>query len=281
MKKSVFILLTLLILNFLVFPFVVILSLPAYLEVSFFDVGQGDSIFIEAPGGYQVLIDGGPSYSKVLDGLSKEMLLNDKEIDLIILTHPESDHMTGLFSVLDNYKVDNIIWTGIEKEGVKFETWKRMIKEEGANIYYANSGDVINMGEVSLEIISPKESIVGKEFEESNNTAIVVKLKYKDSSFLFTGDISSKVESELNDIDIDVLKVAHHGSKYSTSEEFLEKVTPLVSVIQVGKNSYGHPTEEILTRLDNFGIKVLRNDTNGDIKIVSDGLNYKIITSKK
>ncbi|MFZ2390400.1 MAG: MBL fold metallo-hydrolase [Minisyncoccales bacterium] len=281
MKKSVFILLTLFILNFLVFPFVVILSLPAYLEVSFFDIGQGDSIFIEAPSGYQVLIDGGPGYSKVLDGLSKEMFLNDKEIDLIILSHPESDHMTGLFSVLDNYKVNNIIWTGIEKNGVKFETWKRMIEEEGANIYYANSGDIIKMGEVSLEIISPKESIAGKEYKESNNTAVVAKLKYKDSSFLFTGDISSKIESELSDIDVDVLKIAHHGSKYSTSDEFLEKVSPLVSVIQVGKNSYGHPTEEVLTRLDNFGIKVLRNDTNGDIKIVSDGLNYKIITSKK
>ncbi|MFA5207845.1 MAG: ComEC/Rec2 family competence protein [Candidatus Paceibacterota bacterium] len=281
MKKSFFILLTLLILNFLVFPFVVIVSLPAYLEVSFFDVGQGDSIFIEAPGGYQVLIDGGPSYSKVLDGLSKEMFINDKEIDLIILSHPESDHMTGLFSVLENYKVENIIWTGIEKDGVKFETWKRMISEEGANIYYANSGDVINVGEVKLEIISPKELIAGKEFEESNNTAIVSKLTYKDSSFLFTGDISSKIENELDDINVDVLKVAHHGSKYSTSEDFLKKVNPLVSVIQVGKNSYGHPTEEVLTRLDNFDIKVLRNDTNGDIKIVSDGLNYKIITSKK
>jgi competence protein ComEC len=281
MKKSFFILLTLLILNFLVFPFVVLLSLPAYLEVSFFDVGQGDSIFIKAPGGYQVLIDGGPGYSKVLDGLSKEMFFNDKEIDLVILSHPESDHMTGLFSVLDNYKVENIIWTGIERDGVKFETWKRMINEEGANIYYANYGDVINVGEAKLEIISPKELIAGKEFEESNNAAIVARLYYKDSSFLFTGDISSKIENELDDIDVDVLKVAHHGSKYSTSEEFLEKVTPLVSVIQVGKNSYGHPTEEVLTRLNNFDIKVLRNDTNGDIKIVSDGLNYKIITSKK
>jgi len=156
-----------------------------------------------------------------------------------------------------------------------------MIDEEGANIYYANSGDIIKMGEAKLEIINPKESIAGKEFEESNNTAVVAKLQYKDSSFLFTGDISSKIESELDDIDVDVLKIAHHGSKYSTSEEFLKRVTPLVSVIQVGKNSYGHPTEEVLTRLDNFDIKVLRNDTNGDIKIVSDGLNYKIITSKK
>lgn len=281
MKQSFFILLMLLILNVLVLPFVIFFSLPAYLEVSFLNVGQGDSIFIEAPGGYQVLIDGGPSYSKVLDGLSKEMPFNDKEIDLIILSHPESDHMTGLFSVLENYKVDNIMWTGIEKDGEKFETWKRLINEEGANIYYANLGDKVIMGDAILEIINPKELLKGETFKESNNTAIVSKLLYKDSSFLFTGDISSKVENELTNIDVDVLKIPHHGSKYSTSEEFIKKVSPLVSVIQVGKNSYGHPTEEVLTRLNNFGIKILRNDTNGDIKIVSDGLNYKIITSKQ
>jgi competence protein ComEC len=281
MKKSFFILLILVVLNILVLPFVVYLSMPAYLEVSFFDIGQGDSIFIEAPGNYQVLIDGGPSYSKVLDSLSKEMLFNDKEIDLIILSHPESDHITGLLSVLENYKVDNILWTGIEKEGEKFETWKRMISEEGANVYYANSGDEVIMGEVSLKIIHPEELLKGETFKESNDTAIVSKLQYKDSSFLFTGDISSKVESELTDIDVDILKIPHHGSKYSTSEDFLKKVSPLASVIQVGNNSYGHPTEEVLTRLDNFDIKVLRNDTDGDIKIISDGLNYKIITSKK
>ena len=281
MKKSFFILLTLLILNILVLPFVIFLSFGAYLEVSFFDVGQGDSIFIKAPGNYQVLIDGGPSYTKVLNGLSREMPFNDKEIDLMILSHPESDHMTGLLSVLENYKVDNIIWTGIEKEGEKFETWKRMINEEGANIYYAKSGDKVVMGDASLEIVSPKESLKDKVFKESNDTAVVTKLLYKDSSFLFTGDISSKLESGLNDVDVDILKIPHHGSKYSTSEDFLKKTSPLVSVIQVGANSYGHPTKEVLTRLDNFGIKVLRNDTNGDIKIVSDGINYKIITSKK
>ena len=281
MKQSSFILLSLLILNILVLPFVVLLSFGAYLEVSFFDVGQGDSIFIKTPGNYQVLIDGGPSYSKVLEGLSREMPFNDKEIDLVVLSHPESDHMTGLLSVLENYKVDNILWTGIEKDSEKFESWKRMIKEEGANIYYANLGDKIIMGDATLEVISPIESLEGKEFKESNNTAVVSKFKYKDSSFLFTGDISFKIEEELEDVDVDILKIAHHGSKYSTGEEFLKKTSPLLSIIQVGKNSYGHPTEEVLTRLDNFGIKVLRNDTNGDIKIVSDGINYKIITSKK
>jgi competence protein ComEC len=281
MKRSSFILLTLLILNLLVLPFVIILSFGAYLEVSFFDVGQGDSILIKAPGSYQVLIDGGPSYSKVLDGLSREMPFNDKEIDLVILSHPESDHMTGLLSVLENYKVDNILWTGIEKGGEKFEAWKRMTSEEGANVYYANAGDKVVMGDSSLEIINPKELLKGEMLKESNNTAVVSKLRYKDSSFLFTGDVSTKIEKELSGIDVDILKVAHHGSKYSTSKDFLQKATPLVAVIQVGKNSYGHPTEEVLTRLDNFGIKVLRNDTNGDIKIISDGLNYKIITSKK
>jgi len=280
MKKSFLILYILLFLNFLIIPFVLSLAHQYPLQVSFFDVGQGDSIFIETPQKHQVLIDGGPSYTRVLEGLSKEMPFWDKEIDLIILSHPESDHMTGLLSVLENYQVDNILWTGIEKEGEKFETWKRMISEEGANIYYANRGDEIIMNDVVLEIISPEESLKGKEFKESNNTAVVAKLLYGDSSFLFTGDISSKIEKLLSDIDIDVLKVAHHGSKYSTSSDFLEKVTPLIAVIQVGKNSYGHPTEEVLTRLLNSGIKVLRNDTNGSIKIVSDGINYKIITSK-
>jgi competence protein ComEC len=280
MKQSSFILLSLLILNVLVFPFVIFLSFGAYLEVSFFDIGQGDSIFIEIPGDYQVLIDGGPSYSKVLDSLSSEMPFNDKEIDLVVLSHPESDHMTGLLSVLENYKVDNILWTGIEKDGEKFEAWKRMIKEEGANIYYANLGDKIIMGDVIMEVISPFNLLAGERVKNVNDTAVVLKLQYNDSSFLFTGDISSKIEEELNDVDIDVLKVAHHGSKYSTSNEFLEKTSPLISVIQVGKNSYGHPTEEVLTRLDNFGIKVLRNDLNGNIKIVSDGINYKIITNK-
>ena len=281
MKKNFIFLLILLFLNVLaLFPVLYLSS--ARLEVSFFDVGQGDSIFIETPEGYQVLIDGGPSYSKVIEKLSSEMPFWDKEIDLVVLSHPESDHMTGLLSVLENYKVDNIAWTGIERDGEKFETWKRMIDGEGSDIYAVVSGEKFIMGDASLEIISPEEVLSGMYFKESNDTAIVSRLSYGNSSFLFTGDISSKKEKELLDSDVtaDILKVAHHGSKYSTSAEFLEKASPLVAVIQVGKNSYGHPTPEVLTRLDNSGIKVLRNDLDGDIKIVSDGIDYKIITKK-
>lgn len=278
MKKSVLILFSLFILNvLLLFPVFYLSS--TRLSVSFFDVGQGDSIFIETPEGHQVLIDGGPSYTKVIEKLSSEMPFWDKEIDLVILSHPESDHMTGLLSVLENYKVDNVLWTGIEKDGEKFETWKRMVGEEGANIYFAKKGEKIILNDSVLEVLSP-EPVEGKKLDDSNDTAVVSKLSYKDSSFLFTGDISSKIEKGLEGVDADILKVAHHGSKYSTSGEFLEKVSPLIAVIQVGKNSYGHPTKEVLTRLDNSGIKVLRNDIDGDIKIVSDGIDYKIITKK-
>jgi len=279
MKKSILSLFILLFLNILAFSFSLSLY-NAYLEVSFFDVGQGDAIFIETPQKHQILIDGGPGYTKVLEGLSSEMPFSDKEIDLIVLSHPESDHMTGLLSVLENYKVDNILWTGVERDGEKFDSWKRMIAEEEANIYYADKGDSIVAGDVSLGVLFPFESLKNEEVKESNNTSIVVKLSYENSSFLFTGDISSKTEKLINDADADILKIPHHGSKYSTSEDLLSKVSPLMAVIQVGKNSYGHPTEEVLTRLNNSGIKVLRNDTNGDIKIVSDGTNYKIITSK-
>lgn len=278
MKRNFAFLLILLSLNILaLFP--VLYFSSSRLEVNFFDVGQGDSIFIETPEGHQILIDGGPSYTKVIEKLSSEMPFWDKDIDLVVLSHPESDHMTGLLSVLENYKVDNIVWTGIVKDGEKFETWKRMVGEEGADVYFAEKGEKIVLNGSVLEVLSP-ESVEGKKLYDSNDTAVVSKLSYKDSSFLFTGDISSKIEKGLEGVDADILKVAHHGSKYSTSSEFLEKVSPLIAVIQVGKNSYGHPTEEVLTRLDNSGIKVLRNDIDGDIKIVSDGIDYKIITKK-
>ena len=279
MKRNIVFLLILLSLNILVI-FPVFYFSSARLSVSFFDVGQGDSIFIETPEGRQILIDGGPSYTKVIEKLSSEIPFWDKDIDLVVLSHPDSDHLTGLLSVLDNYNIHNILWTGIERDGEKFETWKRMVEEEGVDVYFAKAGERIAMNDAFIDVFYPLESIKGKAFKDDNETSAVLKLTYGDSSFLFPGDISSKIEKGLENVDADILKVAHHGSKYSTSSEFLEKVSPLIAVIQVGKNSYGHPTEEVLTRLDNSGIKVLRNDTDGDIKIISDGIDYKIITKK-
>ncbi len=282
MKK---LLISLILLNVLAFSFCVYLSQPKYLEVNYLDVGQGDSIFIQTPGNHQILIDGGPDNTKAVKIISSEMPFWDKTIDLVILSHPENDHITGLFEVLDNYKVENILWTGVEKDTTKFRTWEGLVEkevEDGANVYIIRAGDKVVAGDVIIDIIYPDKSFDGQVMEDVNDTSVVAKLSFSQSGFLFPGDISSKIEKGLLDgnISADMLKISHHGSKYSSSEGFLNAVGPKVAVIQVGKNSYGHPTPEVLTRLNNFGIKILRNDINGDVKIVSDGKDYKIITEK-
>ena len=270
-------------LNILAWLAVYDLKDPQLLEVNFFDVGQGDAIFIEGPQRHQILIDGGPS-SIILEKLAKEMPFWDRTIDLIILTHPEKDHLAGLIEVLKRYKVENILWTGILRDTSEFKEWEKLIESEGAKIFIARSGQKIKWSRTVLdrfEVLYPFESLAGKEFKDSNNTSIVVKLIFGENSFLFTGDAYKSVERELLtkeiDIDSDILKVAHHGSKTSSAEEFIEKVSPETAIISVGKdNTYGHPHQEVLETLEKYGIKILRTDLEGDIKIISDGKNYEV-----
>lgn len=243
-----------------------------FLEVNFFDVGQGDSIFIETPRRQQILIDGGPT-SAILEKLRKEMPFWDRTIDLIILSHPEKDHMSGLLDVLKRYKVENILWTGVVRDTAEYKEWEKLIKEEGARIIIARAGQRLSLSErLSLLILSPFENLEGKIFKDSNDTSVVAKLIFGDNSFLFTGDITKLVEKELSSVDSDVLKVSHHGSKTSSGDEFIKEVSPEIAVIQAGRNnSYGHPHQETLDTLNKYDIKILRTDLNGDIKIVSNG----------
>jgi len=255
------------------------------LEVNFFNVGQGDAIFIVSPKGQQILIDGGPD-SIILKKLAQEMPFWDRDIDLIILTHPEKDHMAGLIEVLKRYKVENILWTGIVRDIPEYDEWIKLIAKEGAEIKIAKAGQQIKLSRFNLnnfiyfDIFYPFEELAGQEFKNSNDTSITTKLVFNGVTFLFTGDISDKVEKELVlaslPLESDILKVSHHGSKYSSSDYFLENVSPEIAVIQVGKNSYGHPTKAVLERLEKFDIKVLRTDLNGDIKIISNGKDYAI-----
>jgi len=257
------------------------------LEVTFFDVGQGDSIFIETSDGYQILIDGGPD-SKILEKLAREMPWGDKTIDLIILTHPEKDHMVGLLKVLERYQVEQILWTGIVRNTADYDKWRELIQKEKARITIAESSQRIKAGGVFLNILYPFESLEGEKFKESNNTSIIAQLIFSNSSFLFTGDapqsiekkILSRCQENLNcSLDSDVLKVGHHGSKTSTSEEFLKEVSPKIAVISCGKNNpYHHPHQDVLKNLEKFDIKILRTDQVGDIKIVSTG-DYLIINN--
>lgn len=283
-KKLVWVVLGVLVcLNIAAWVVVYDLSRPRGLEVVFFDVGQGDAIFIETPERYQILIDGGPT-SVILEKLAKEMPFYDRTIDLIILTHPERDHLFGLLEVLKRYRVENILWTGVVRQTSEWKEWERLIMKEGAEIKIAQSGQKITLQRtglcISLDVLHPFESLEGQEFKNSNDTSIVAKLVFGEVSFLLTGDITKKVEGRLVEQDVgldsEVLKVCHHGSKTSSSLEFLAAVSPEIAVIQVGENSYGHPHPEVLANLDEFGIQVLITKELGDIKIISDGKDFQV-----
>jgi len=281
-KGSVFVIISILVgLNVLAWVAVYEISQPRHLEVVFFDVGQGDAIFIVTPKGHQILIDGGPD-SVVLEKLAAEMPFWDRTIDLIILSHPHADHLKGLIDVLERYKVENILWTGVNYDSQLYREWQRVIEGEGAEIHIAQSGQKIISSNVILEILYPLESFEGKEVRNLDNTSVSAKLVFKESTFLFTGDAHREVELILIEefeerLKSDVLKAGHHGSKTSSVQEFVEQVLPEIAVISAGKdNRYGHPHQEALDTFANCDINVLRTDQVGDIRIISDGKNLKI-----
>lgn len=240
----------------------------------FFDVGQGDAILLQTPQGHQVLIDGGPE-DFLLPRLSKWLPWWDRSIDAMILTHPEYDHISGFVSVLGNFKVENIFWTGVEKDTNTFRMWRDAMEKEaaeGAKVFLAGAGDVMAWGseQNSIEIVYPEEK--DKKRSALNDTSLVAKLVAGKQIALFPGDISSKAEKDLLlrgiPLEADILKVAHHGSKSSSAPAFIAAANPAIAVIQSGKdNSYGHPHEELLRILEERGIRVLRTDQNGDILI--------------
>lgn len=252
------------------------------LEVVFFDVGQGDAIFVETSEGHQVLIDGGPNGEVILEKLSGAMPFWDRTLDLIVLTHSDYDHLRGLNDVLLKYKVKNILWTGGEKESKTFGYWLEALereKKQGAKVFLAQAGQIVKMGEARLYVLYPKEPLAGQSVEKwSNDSSIVSKLVFGQSDFLLLGDISRKIEKQLLltsalpvSLASEVIKAAHHGSKQSSSKEFFEVVRPDIAVISCGRdNSYGHPHQETLRTLQEFAITILRTDELGDIKLTSD-----------
>jgi len=250
------------------------------LQVNFFDVGQGDSIFIQTPRGYQVLIDGGPT-GVILEKLGSVMNFWDKSIDVVILTHPDHDHIAGLIEVLKKYKVDIVLWNGVLKETGESNEWERLLQEEFIESKIVFSGYQINTSMISFDVLYPFESLENTKMKNVNNSSVVIRVIFEDTSFLLTGDIDSSVKEKIlekeNLISSDVLKIAHHGSKTSFSEEFVKTVNPTVAIISVSKNnSYNHPHPTVLELLDKYDISILRTDLIGDIRIISDGKNIKI-----
>lgn len=239
-----------------------------HLQIIFLDVGQGDSILVQY-GTRQILIDGGPSGKVEMAKLGKYLPYFDNEIDVVIATHPDKDHIAGLVEAARNYKIGKVLTTGAGKNTEVYKEWKEILDYNKVETIEAMRGDKISFDDAEIKIIHP-QALVDPAIGEANNKSVVTRLDFGESSFLFTGDIESSAENEIlesgENIDVDILKVAHHGSKYSTTDAFLDKVTPKDAVISVGKNnSYGHPTEAVLEALRERNINILRTDEKGDI----------------
>ncbi len=254
-----------------------------FLEVNFLDVGQGDAIFIETPKGKQVLIDGGPD-KIVLEKLSREMSFFDRDIDLVVLTHPDADHITGLIEILDFYNIGHILTSGFMADFFVYKKWQDLIREKEIPLTVAQSGQKVFLEEnIVLEIIWPDQLMSDSFLKKANNASVVGRLVYGDAEILLSGDIEKKIEGTLVSRDIglesDVVKIPHHGSKTSASYNFLKAVNPKIAIVSVGvDNRYNHPSKEVLERLES--VFLYRTDKRGSIKILTDGSLLKIKTEK-
>lgn len=245
------------------------------LEVSFIDSGQADAIFIKTPNQKNIIIDFGSEQG--LKQLEKEIEWWNKQIDLIIITHPHDDHITGLLPIIKKYKIKQIMYNGLDYESNVYNELLNLITEYNIPLLLPNYNQIINIEpDCFLNIIYPITSFYQQTIDNINNSSIVSRLVCNNSSFLFMGDVETKIENEILatnlNIKSDVIKISHHGSVTASSEKFLEKVDPKIAIIMVGKNNnFNHPSLRLIKRLDKLNIKLFRTDQDGTIKIISDG----------
>lgn len=249
------------------------------LQVTFFDVGQGDSIFIKTPNKNTLLIDGGKG-KQVLRSLGNELSFFERDIDMVVASHPDLDHIGGLPHVFGRYHVNSFLYSGVEDSGSDNQALMQAVALEGlqGTLSKPNISYVLDEG-VYLEILFPDRPA---NMLEANTGSVVTKLTYGDTSFLLTGDSPAGIESYLvsqygKELKSSVLKLGHHGSKTSSSLTFLGYVNPEYAVISAScDNSYGHPHEEVLERLRALEIEAIGTCEHGDITFTSDGENIFI-----
>jgi len=255
------------------------LSFNNDLRVTFIDVGQGDSTLIQSPRGKTILIDGGPDFKK----LDKKLIeRNIKKIDILIVSHGHLDHIKGLIDLVKEYPVGTILDSSYSNSSTYYQELIDNTKSMGIEYMKVASGDNFTIDEVSFDILLPADDFYSDEGSEINNASLVAMVSYKDFDILFPGDveidsIDDLIEDYPNDIDAEVLKVSHHGSRNGTTEDLIEAVLPGDAVISVGsENSFGHPHMSTLKILRSSGVRLWRTDDDSSVMVTSDGKDYKI-----
>jgi beta-lactamase superfamily II metal-dependent hydrolase len=268
----------LLILTF--FQFLTLSPSDSKLRVYFLDVGQGDSALIRYPTGEHLLIDTGKD-SKVFRSLDKVLPWYNKTIDYVLLTHGDLDHVGAMMDILDRYKVKKVFVSEFFGKIEVEQTILKRLEEEHAIVEVLKLGDTFTFGtqiQNSFKIINP-DSNCFETYKNENDCSLVGLLTYGDTTFLFTGDISSAIESTITkyiSMSIDVLKVAHHGSKYSSDQSFLQKIKPKYALISVGENKYGHPAPDVITRLQAASSTVWSTKEAATIVAASNGTSVEV-----
>ena len=268
--------------------FLVVLGLIIYLRltatpvfsVEFFNVGQGDAALIKFDDGGKMLVDCGPN-RKILSKLGGALSFFDRTIDYLVISHPDLDHYGGCVDVLKRYKIKNIITNSTDKGADPFwQAWQKQLAAEGATIKIINGPEEIIIASSTLDFLAPDSGLgLPAKDTEGNNASVVFKLTHGTKSFLFTGDAETPLENALRQryclkaanfcpkLQADVLKVGHHGSDTSSSEEFLAGVNPKEAVVSVGPNKFGHPSFRVLKKLERQGAQILRTDEEGDVMV--------------
>ena len=252
---------------------------PKTLKVHFLDIGQGDSIFIELPNSETMLIDTGEDYYgqgiiNYIEGAGHT------KIDYLIGTHPHSDHIGSMGYIVRNFEIGSIYMPKVSANTYMYESLLKSIKSRKLKVKSGKAGvNILKTEDCSADIIAP----VRLDEENLNNCSIVIRLTYKNTSFLFTGDAEKEEFAAIKaDMQADVLKVAHHGSTTSTTQELLAKINPKYAVISCGKNNdYGHPHQEVLKYLKKAGCTVYRTDRQKTVTFISDGEAYEVQTKNK
>jgi len=247
------------------------------LSVRFLDVRQGDAILIDL-GDLEILIDGGPSRD-VVDLLIPYI---QGPLEVVVLTHAHTDHYGGLDDVLERFYVLEVVTSADHRDKSTYRAFLADVAAEGCMTSEVARGDAITLGGLSLSVLHPLTITTGEGLENLNS--VVLELSYGDVDFLFTGDLESSAETELVLAgvlrDIDILKVAHHGSRYGSTQGFLDAVLPEVAIYSAGEgNGYGHPHDEAITRLCGVGAEIYGTDVHGTVTVTTDGEDYAVVTA--